>query len=192
MLIIFIIFLVILLILAFLLFMRIVFLIDSDEDKYLIKAGGIINLDFYPDNELGSVRFKFLFFRKEINLADINKKRRSPNKLAEKKKEKNKSPKGSGRINAYNIRDILELLLKAIKRLTGKFRIKYMDIDFDTNNFFVNGNLIPLFSYLSTEKINICINFTGRRFISTSFYFRIGSLIPVIAGSYFRVRKYLK
>ena len=124
--------------------------IDSSKNSYLINWGRFGSLTLIPDEEDWFFNLNIGFWNKKFFVSNlIEKINNKPKKKDKPKKEKNKS----GLFNSFwKIRQVLK-----------SFKVKICKIDFDTDNYYWNALLIPVFQPLKKgSQHRIAINFRGK------------------------------
>lgn len=148
-------------ILGLLIFLPFVILIDSDrklvEIKFKYFAGLRIlfqhgNLNFY---------FLFLFFKFKIQPSKLLKKLKFKNSKKQLPAKKSKQKKAK----PISLKKTFKIIKLFIKDFYYSFKIIKFNIQIDTDNYFLNGIIIPIVHLANFRKINIEVNFDARNFV---------------------------
>jgi len=166
-------FLVLLLILFFL-FTPLIISINTEEKLYEVRLKGVLRLHFRFEGDLFQVKGTLFFI--PFTISTFN---------AKQKKDK-ESKRGLKNLYAKlaELKSAPTLLRYAFKVLKT-FNIRYLRLNFDTDDFVRNAQLVPYVAYLNSrvENMNLSINFTGESFAVMMIQNRIYKLL-IIAAKY--------
>ncbi|GGD43109.1 hypothetical protein [Muriicola marianensis] len=141
--------LVLILVLISLLYIPLDICIDTRGNRYYAELKGLVKADVEPDErEILRIRVKAPF--KEFYFFPLKPKRKKPDKIDEKKRDK----KGRKYWNRFTP--------NTIWRVVKSFEIKKWELDLDTGDCITNAKLYPLFALLNYRTGGFHINFEGR------------------------------
>ncbi len=79
-----------------------------------------------------------------------------------------------------------------IVKIIRSFRIKKFNIGFDTGDFPLNAQLLPLLFHLSGEKVHLAVNFVNENYAVVELKNNMFSFIRYGLPLYFKIRKIRK
>ncbi|MCK4678286.1 MAG: hypothetical protein KAT48_09155 [Bacteroidales bacterium] len=163
-------FLFIFLVLLFVLFTPLIVNINTEDKLYDVRLKGVLRL--YFSFEGGVFQVKGTMFLIPFTIRAF--------KAARKEDKKSKR----GLKNFYDKLAGLKtapMLLRYIFKGLKTFNIRYFRVNFDTDDFVRNAQLVPYITYLNTryENMNLSINFTGESFAIMMIQNRIYKLLIV-------------
>lgn len=140
---------------------------NTQRNRYLVTLPGIFRAIVVPDNGLFRIRAWIFFIPFSFNPFQIQRKK-GKGKPKEKKKKKRFS------IN-----------FRTIKGALGAFRIRKLEADIDTDDFTLNAWLVPVFSAVNGENIQLQVNFEGHQSLILDMRVTLGVLLwTVIKNKY--------
>lgn len=162
------------LVLLFVLFAPFIVNINTEDKLYDVRLKGIFRFHLNFEGDLFQVRGTVFFIPFTIR----------PFKTVRKEEKKKKS----GLKDFYNKLSGFKttpILLKYIFKGLKTFNIKYLRVNFDTDDFVRNAQLVPYITYLnsSVENMNLSVNFTGESFAIMMIQNRIYKIL-IIAIKY--------
>jgi hypothetical protein len=124
--------------------------IDSSKNNYLINWGRLGSLTLIPDAEDWFFNLKIGFWKKKFLVFDlINKINTKQKKKEQPKREKKKS----GFFKSF----------RKVRQVSKSFEVKICKIDLDTDDYYWNALLIPVFQpFNKNSQHRIAINFRGK------------------------------
>jgi hypothetical protein len=140
-----IIFLVLLSVILWFLVAPLVITIDSIQGRYELRLVSIGFINLMIENENILLRFNILFFRKTIKI-DPFKITATKQKTIEKKKKKKR--------NWMKMKD-------KIKRFFRSFKLEKLWLNVDTDSYYYNAFLYPVFYFIKGKNYHLNINYQG-------------------------------
>ena len=137
--------------LVWLLLGPVILFLDTDNNRYVLALPGIISLALVPSDELFHIRCRVFFIPFQYHPFREKRKKRKKKKEEKgkekpEKKKRFKKPSGSFRLGMDLLRS---------------FRIRKLFLLVDTDDFVLNAWLIPVFSIVNSDNIQLKANFTG-------------------------------
>jgi hypothetical protein len=148
--------------LLWILLVPVILYLDTPDNRYFVSLPGIIKASIVPSGELFLIQGRVFFFpfRFDPFKARKKKKVRKEKKIKKKKKSKKRS-----------------FSLSLVRDLFRKISVRKFSLDIDTDDFMLNARLIPLFSLVNSENIQLSANFEGKASLVLDMRTRIGSLL---------------
>ena len=144
----------------------VIIFLDTDNKRYLLILPGIIKVMLVPSEYLFHIRGRIFFIPYTYNFFLRKKGKKKKEKVTEKSTEKRKLNK------------IFRQFKMAVHMLCS-FRIRKLELDIDTEDIMLNAWLIPAFSMVNSENIQLRANFKGHTSLILDLRIRIGTLIWV-------------
>ena len=147
------------------LFAPLIIRVDSDNQRYSLSLPGIFKALVVPDDDLFHIRFWVLFIPFKID--PLGRSMQRVEKTGKRKKKKRN-------------RDISKLMrarLLALKELIRSFRLKKLKLNLDTDDFILNSQLVPVFTTINNQDLNLSVNFEGDISLFMVMKNRIASLL---------------
>lgn len=136
--------------LAYLLLMPLELCLDSYQDRYSLRMGGLARASLEKDPmELIRLHLKVGFLHFYWRPSDLQR--------FKKKDSKEKAGKKAGRVRKFKV--------SQFKRLLGSFRVKSFRLEIDTGDPLLNARLYPLVFLLPPPVGDIRLNFINRNHI---------------------------
>ena len=151
--------------LLWILFAPLIIRIDSDNQKYSLSLPGIFKALLVPHDELFYIRIWILFIPFKIDPIGRTR-QKGEAKFKKKKKKRNK-----------NFSKLMRVRLMALKELVGSFRLKKMNLNLDTDDFILNSHLVPVFTTINNQDVNLTVNYEGDISLFMVLKNRIASLL---------------
>ena len=145
------------------LFAPLIIRVDSDNQRYSLSLPGIFKALVVPDDDLFHIRLWVLFI--PIKIDPLGRSMQRVEKPGKKKKRN---------------RDISKLMrarLLALKELIRSFRLKKLKLNLDTDDFILNSQLVPVFTTINNQDLNLTVNFEGDISLFMVIKNRIASLL---------------
>ncbi len=142
---------------------------DTDKRKCYFKLIGILSVTL-ADVE-GSPHFIFstLGYSKKVNIITVLKERKVKREVhREKKVEKSSGKKSFGAI------------VRFIKESLKTFRVKRFILDIDFDDYVLNGQLYPLFYWLSTKRCTLSTNYNQHNYLHLRIENRLIRIVPPV------------
>ena len=152
------------LLLLWILVAPVIILLDTANNRYLLALPGIFKAMVVPSEHLFHIRGRILFIPFTYNPF-----LRKPDK---KKKDKKDEESTKKRRPKKIFRD-----LKLVIHILGSLRIRKLKLDIDTDDFILNAWLIPVFSIVDSENIQMRANFEGHASMLLDLRIRIGTIL---------------
>jgi len=130
----------------------------------IFKASIVTSADFFKIR--GRVFFVPFTYDPFLRKTDHEKKKKEADKPAKKKKAE--KTKKSGKISGN---------LRLMKNMMGSFSIRRLELNIDTDDFILNAWLIPVFSAVNSNNIQLRANFEGHTTFLFDMRFRLGALL---------------
>ncbi|MDX2066994.1 MAG: hypothetical protein SFV55_01145 [Haliscomenobacter sp.] len=130
-----------------LLFTPFIVRVNTRQNQYQLRWG-IARVQFIPEKDDGIIALQLAFWRRDFSLLQLLAK--TPAKKAVQPQKSNAHKKGVGRLSFYRLRKVLQ-----------SFRIPYVYLDLDSNDFVTNAYWYPVCRALSTPTRQLRINFGG-------------------------------
>ena len=161
---------IILLTLLWILFGPVIILINTDRNRYRVALPGIFGVSLIPSDEIFHLRFRVFFIPFTFHPFRTVRRRRKkkPGKAARKKSR--------GRIYGG---------IKTAGDAIRSFRIRKLRLDMDTDDFAWNSWLIPAFSMVNNENVQLKVNFEGNLSLQLDLRTRVGTLLWIFIRNRF-------
>jgi len=151
--------------LLWILFAPVIIRVDSDNQRYSLSLPGIFKALVVPDDELFYIRIWVLFIPFKVYPFGRTIQKREGKAKKKKKKRKRNFPK------------LMRVRLMALKELAGSFRLKKMRLNLDTDDFILNSQLVPVFTTINNQDVNLTVNYEGDISLFMVLKNRIASLL---------------
>ena len=148
-------FLLILVIIAWILWGKVTLEIDSAQEKYQISGWGIFKGGLSVADGRFSLYLRLPFYTKTFHAEDLLEKAWESKKKPEEKSEKPTKKRSKWKMSWSKIR-----------KMMSSFQVKQLYINFDTDDFVLNGLLYPLAQWVRNNGQAVFINFNGERRIN--------------------------
>lgn len=136
-----------LIVLLALLFTPFIVRVNTQQNQYQLRWG-IARVQFIPRKDDGIIALQFAFWKRDFSLLQLLAK--TPTKKVVQPQKPNARKKGAGRLSFHRLRKILQ-----------SFRIPYVYLDLDSDDFVTNAYWYPVCRALSTPTRQLRINFGG-------------------------------
>ena len=73
-----------------------------------------------------------------------------------------------------------------ISSVIRSMRIRKLSLDFDTDDFLLNAWLVPFFSSMNSENIQLRVNFEGTSSLILDLRARIGTLLWIVISTKYK------
>ena len=143
--------------------------INTENNRYFLSLPGILSTAVVPDNKLFHLRVWIFFIPFTIH----------PFRLKERKKKTvGKKANSGSRISKKNKKPFdISRGMKMGQDVLKVVRVRTLRLDIDTDDFLLNSWLIPAFSALNTNNIQMQVNFEGNASFLLDVRTTLGSLI---------------
>jgi len=145
--------------LLWLLLVPVIIYTNTDRNRYLVTLPGIFRAVVVPDNGLFRIRIWIFFIPFSFNPFQVQRKKRKDKPKAKKKKKR----------FSFNFR-----MMKGALRA---FKIRRLEADIDTDDFTLNAWLVPVFTSVNGENIQLQVNFEGHQSLLLDLRFTLGALL---------------
>jgi len=135
---------------------------NTERNRYLVTLPGIFKAVVVPDDGLFRIRIWIFFIPFSFNPFQVRRKKRKAKPVVKKKKKR-----FSG-----NFRSMMGAL-RAV-------RIRRLEADIDTDDFTTNAWLVPVFSALNGENIQLQVNFEGHQSLLLDMRMSLGTLLWIL------------
>jgi len=145
--------------------------LDTVSNRYHLALPGIFKAMVVPSKDLFNIRVWIFFipFRSK------------PFKLKSgKRKEKSRKPKRRRQLKKFTAGK------QMINRVIRSLRIRRLSLDIDTDDFLLNAWLVPLFSTMNSEHIQMRVNFEGSSSLMLDLRTRIGTLLWIVISTKYK------
>ena len=134
--------------------------INTEGNRYYLVLPAVLRAEIVPADGLFRIRGWILFIPYSFNPFTMN--------FGSKKEKKKK--KKSRRMGLQQGKNMFRDLL-------GSFRIRKLDLNLDTDDFVTNAYLVPAFSAINRENINMQVNYEGELDLLLDVRTRIGKIL---------------
>ena len=142
----------------------VIIFLDTGSNQYRISLPGVITLMVVLAE--GQILIRGWIFFVPFKF-DPFKKRRQKKKKDPAKAVKKKSKKRSGSI-------------RVVRKIVAAFRIRKLLLDIDTDDMILNAWLVPVFSMVNSEDIQMQVNFQGNGYLHLDLRTRIGAILWIL------------
>lgn len=162
--------------LIYLLLIPLYVFISTPESKYEAGLGRIFKIWITADPEyLLKVWIKIFFYQMEIKPFEFRERKvKAPTKKETKKKKR--------KLTFKRIKLILTLLWKVV----SSFRLKQLKLNIDTGDVIHNAHLVPVFSMVYGENIQLSVNFDDKNEFILHFENNLGNILVQIIGTFIK------
>lgn len=157
---------ILLFLLAWILAVPLIIYLDTDKNRYYVSVPVVFKASFVPANEFFFLRFRIFFIPFKWDPFSMKTEKEKRKKKPDKPVKKGKSLRVSSG-------------LRFARKMLGAFTIKKLRLDIDTDDFTVNAWLIPVFSAINRENIQLRANFEGYSSLLLDLRISIGTLLWV-------------
>lgn len=165
---------IILLIILWIIFAPMILSVNTDTGDYSLRIPGIFKVRLITDEDLFYIRARMFFIPFRID----------PFRIVQPQiKIKQEVERQAGQV-------ILSYRLRALRELLSSFRLKYLYLDIDTNDVFLNAYLYPVFLFLRSDRIQCATNYLERTRVILDMRNRLASLLWI--GIKYQYRSYVK
>ncbi|MBL7112359.1 MAG: hypothetical protein ISS19_10515 [Bacteroidales bacterium] len=151
--------------LLWLLFAPLIIRVDSDNQRYSLSVPGIFKAMVVPDDKLFHIRLWVLFIPFKID----------PMRRRMKKGEEQGRNKRKKRRRDFS--KLMKARLMALKELIRSFTLKKLWLNLDTDDFILNSHLVPVFTTINNQDVNLTVNYEGEISLFMVLNNRIASLL---------------
>jgi len=152
----------IVLFLLWLLFGPVILLVNTTGQRYQLSLPGIFLAVLVPSDGLFHVRGRILFFPYKFFPFRKGRKKKREKKGAAIAKRRFRFPRGG---------------FGMARDMAGTIRIKHLEMDIDTDDFLLNGWLVPVFSVIDSSNTRMHVNFEGVFTLLVDMRIRLGVLL---------------
>lgn len=172
--------LIILLILAlvilYLLFAPIYLVINTNESRYEAGLTGVIKVWISKDEiEKLEIRARILFIGTKVRPFNFSK-----------NKVKASTPKKAKKKRRKLTRKRIKTILKLFWNIVMSFKLKQLKLNIDTGDVIQNAHLIPVFSMVYKNNVQLSINFEDKNEFILHFENNIGTIIFQIVSAFIK------
>ncbi|MBN2213045.1 MAG: hypothetical protein JW723_02270 [Bacteroidales bacterium] len=132
---------------GYILFFPVTFKIDTDKNHYCLRLPGVFSLRVLKAETGWKMRYSIFLFRFSVPFF-------KPHKQLKKTDEKHPRTSAGFLKRRYGIDNLL-FAINVIKA----FRLRKLRLDIDTGDYPLNAQLIPAACYLSSDRVNLSVNF---------------------------------
>lgn len=151
------------LLLLWILVAPVIIFLDTDHNQYLLTLPGIFKAMLVPSEHFFTIEGRIFLFPFTYNPF-----LRQPDK----KKNKKSAEKSIEKRNSKQISGLFKMAIQVLR----SFRIRKLELNIDTDDFTLNAWLIPVFSTLNSENIQMRVNFKGYASLLLDLRICIGTL----------------
>lgn len=164
--------------LIYLLLIPLYVFISTPESRYEAGLGRILKIWITADPEyLLKVWIKIFFYRMEIKPFEFKERKvKAPTKKESQKKKR--------KLTFKRIKLILRLLWKVV----SSFKLLQLKLNIDTGDVIHNAHLVPVFSMVYGENIQLTINFDDKNEFILHFENNIGTILFQIITTFIKHR----
>ncbi len=162
--------------LAWLLLAPIFLYISTTESKYEAGLKGVFKVMIKMDSkELPFLMGKVFFFAFRIPIFKVKAKK---TKAATPRKRKKKMRK--------LVRKRMRVFMKIAWRIIRSYRLKKLKLNIDTGDVIRNAHLIPVFSVVHREKVQLSINYENKTEFLLHLESSLGRMLYIMTSTYFK------
>jgi len=147
---------------TWILLVPVILFLHTESNRYMVSLPGIFRVAVVPSEELFHIRGRALFIPFRYHPFRQSKRKRKKEKIKTKETEKPAKPAGSIRLGIDLLRSV---------------RIRRLYLDMDTDDFILNAWLVPVFSLVNSDHIQLKANFTGNMSLLLDLRIRLGSVL---------------
>ncbi|HDS07532.1 MAG TPA: hypothetical protein ENO05_07885 [Bacteroides sp.] len=156
---------------TWILLVPVILFLHTESNSYMVSLPGIFRVAVVPSDELFHIRGRAFFI--PFRYHPFRQRRRKKKKETVKAKETEKPAKPAKKRwtgkTAGGIRLGIDLLRSV--------RIRRLYLDMDTDDFMLNAWLVPVFSLVNSDHIQLKANFTGNMSLLLDLRIRLGSML---------------
>ena len=145
--------------------------LDTDTSRYHLVLPGIFKAVVVPSTDIFYIRIWIFFIPFRIR------------PFKSKSSERKKKPGKSGR--KWRLKKFTGSK-QTVSRVIHSLRIKKLSLDIDTDDFLLNAWLVPLFSSMNSENIQMRVNFEGSSSLLLDLRGRIGNLLWIVISTKYK------
>jgi len=153
--------------LLWILVVPVIVFLDTDRNRYFLTLPGIFRVVAVPAEGLFHIRIWVFFVPFTFNPFRSKPEKKKKEAIKERTAAIGKLKGGLGKG---------KLAIKALRA----FRIRRLELDVDTDDFVLNAWLIPVFSAVNSDNIQMRVNFAGQASLLFDLRFSIGSLLWIL------------
>mgnify|MGYP006296662605 CR=1 FL=1 len=165
---------------SWILLAKMVIRIDSKHSLYYFELHRLFRFQVMTEGEQLIIQIKVPFYSWAFDPVEELLK---PKADREEKPEKEKEKKSGGRFKVKKgVREIARLIFKLLRSIIHSFRVKRFAVQFDTGNYPLNAQLIPLIAWINRRTaMRYYVNFNARNSVDILITNRlIRIVIPVV------------
>lgn len=145
--------------------------LDTDTNRYYLALPGIFKAVIVPSPDIFYIRIWIFFIPFRINPLQ---------RKSGIKKKKSRKPRKKWHLKKYTEgRQMIRPIIRSI-------RIRKLFLDIDTDDFLLNAWLVPLFSSMNSENIQMRVNFEGSSSLMLDLRTRIGALLWIVISTKYK------
>jgi len=145
--------------------------LDTDTSRYHLVLPGIFKAVVVPSTDIFYIRIWIFFIPFRIHPFQGK---------IRKRKEKSKKPGKKWRLKK------LAGGKQMVSDVIRSMRIRKLSLDIDTDDFLLNAWLVPLFSSMNSENIQMKVNFEGTSSLILDLRARIGTLLWIVISTKYK------
>lgn len=157
--------------LLWILFSPVILFLNTDKNRYFLVLPGIFKVVVVPSPDIFHLRVWILF---------IPFKYKPFQGKTGKRKEKPREPGRKWRLKKFTGGK------QMISDVIRSMRIRKLFLDIDTDDFLLNAWLVPLFSSMNSENVQMRVNFEGTSSLLLDLRTRLGTLLWIMIKSKYR------
>jgi len=155
--------------------------IDSENGIFRAEWRHLCAVQWLPEEGLDRMRVEAPFFRRTVQLAGLSK----PQNRSKQKEEETKPARPSKKKQSFSAK----MMWRLGRNLLRTFKIKRLQIWWDSDDFIWNAQVYPLASVVNTLGVGrVWINFTGRRELALLVENRPGRIIWAVLYTFITKR----
>jgi len=153
------------------LFAPVILFLNTDSSRYHLVLPGIFKAVVVPSSDIFHIRIWIFFIPFRIHPFRSK---------AGKRKEKSRKPGRKWRLKKFaGGKQMISSVIRSM-------RIRKLSLDFDTDDFLLNAWLVPLFSSMNSENIQMRVNFEGTSSLILDLRARIGTLLWIVISNKYK------
>jgi hypothetical protein len=157
--------------LLWILLVPVIIFLDTDTSRYHLVLPGIFKAVVVPSTDIFYIRVWIFFIPFRI---------RPFRGKSGKRKEKTRKPGRKWQLKKVTGgKQMISSMIRSI-------RIRKLSLDIDTDDFLLNAWLVPLFSSMNSENIQMRVNFEGSSSLLLDLRGRIGNLLWIVISTKYK------
>jgi len=149
----------------------VILFLDTDTSRYHLVLPGIFKAVVVPSTDIFYIRIWIFFIPFRI---------RPFKGKSGKRKGKTRKPGRKWQLNKVTgSKQMISSMIRSI-------RIRNLSLDIDTDDFLLNAWLVPLFSSMNSENIQMRVNFEGSSSLLLDLRGRIGNLLWIVISAKYK------